>query len=105
METYQEEPNQPTHGYNGPLKVSYGGQFMQISKDFLDVAAEYDKERKATTDMNALYECDGYGVRLYFLVAVHSCLFVANVRPSWLICGLPLIALGEVDRQGNGQAL
>ncbi|KAL1696896.1 alcohol oxidase-like protein [Schizophyllum commune] len=60
-ETYQEEPNQPTHGYNGPLKVSYGGQFMQISKDFLDVAAEYDKERKATTDMNALYECDGYG--------------------------------------------
>ncbi|KAI5836378.1 alcohol oxidase-like protein [Schizophyllum commune Tattone D] len=60
-ETYQEELNQPTHGYNGPLKVSYGGQFMQISKDFLDVAAEYDKERKATTDMNALYECDGYG--------------------------------------------
>ncbi|KAL1753176.1 alcohol oxidase-like protein, partial [Schizophyllum commune] len=60
-ETYQEEPNQPTHGYGGPLKVSYGGQFMQISKDFLDMAAEYDKERKATTDMNALYECDGYG--------------------------------------------
>ncbi|KAI5886021.1 alcohol oxidase-like protein [Schizophyllum commune H4-8] len=60
-ETYQEEPNQPTHGYSGPLKVSYGGQFMQISKDFLDVAAVYDKERKASADINTLYECDGYG--------------------------------------------
>ncbi|KAL1739826.1 alcohol oxidase-like protein [Schizophyllum fasciatum] len=60
METYQEEPNQPTHGYNGPLKVSYGGHFLGVAREFLNVAAVYDKERGLSHDMNALYECDGY---------------------------------------------
>ncbi|KAL1726098.1 alcohol oxidase-like protein [Schizophyllum commune] len=60
-ETYQEDSPRPdTHGYDGPLKVSYGGHFLSFAREFLDVAAEYDKERKITADMNTLYECDAY---------------------------------------------
>ncbi|KAI0651206.1 alcohol oxidase-like protein [Trametes meyenii] len=60
-ETYQLEPDKPTHGYSGPLKVSYGGFFTEVGKEFLDVAAEYDKTRGQTDDINGLYECDKYG--------------------------------------------
>lgn len=60
-ETYQEAPDQPTHGYDGPLKVSHGGHFTNVAQQFLDVAAKYDTERGAIDDLNALYECDGYG--------------------------------------------
>ncbi|KAL1724492.1 alcohol oxidase-like protein [Schizophyllum commune] len=60
-ETYQEDSPRPdTHGYDGPLKVSHGGHFLSFAREFLDVAAAYDKERKITTDMNTLYECDAY---------------------------------------------
>ena len=62
METYQEEPNQPTHGYDGPLKVSYGGMYTNVGKQFLDTALAYDKERGPIDDVNGLYKCDGYGV-------------------------------------------
>ncbi|KAI5836369.1 alcohol oxidase-like protein [Schizophyllum commune Tattone D] len=61
METYQEEPNQPTHGYDGPLKVSYGGMYTNVGKQFLDTALAYDKERGPIDDVNGLYKCDGYG--------------------------------------------
>ncbi|KAL1739535.1 alcohol oxidase-like protein, partial [Schizophyllum fasciatum] len=61
METYQEEPGLPTHGYDGPLKVSHGGHLSDVAKQFLDVAAAYDKQRGSTADMNGLYECDAYG--------------------------------------------
>ncbi|RPD77156.1 alcohol oxidase-like protein [Lentinus tigrinus ALCF2SS1-7] len=63
-ETYEIEPGKPTHGYSGPLKVSYGGIFTEIGKEFLDVAAGYDKSRKSTDgDVNGLYDCNKYGVR------------------------------------------
>ncbi|KAI5886016.1 alcohol oxidase-like protein [Schizophyllum commune H4-8] len=60
-ETYQEDsPRQDTHGYDGLLKVSYGGHFLHFAREFLDVAAAYDKEREITADMNTLFECDKY---------------------------------------------
>ncbi|KAI0744641.1 alcohol oxidase-like protein [Earliella scabrosa] len=60
-ETYEVAPDQPTHGYSGPLKVSFGGFYTEIGKEFLNVAAEYDKSRGPTDDLNALYDCNKYG--------------------------------------------
>ena len=62
-ENYQVAPNQDdVHGYSGRLKVSYGGAFTNIGKDFLDVAAKYDPQRGSTEDPNDLFHCDRYGV-------------------------------------------
>ena len=35
---------------------------MDIGKEFLDVAAEYDKTRGLTDDINGLFETNKYGV-------------------------------------------
>ena len=43
--------------------MSYGGHFLGFAREFLDVAAAYDRERGITADMNTLYECDEYAVR------------------------------------------
>ena len=51
------------HGYSGPLKVSYGGMFTNVGKDFLDVAAKFDKNRELTDDPNRIYTSNAYGVR------------------------------------------
>jgi alcohol oxidase len=55
-ETYQVGSGKPTHGYSGPLKVSYGGVYTNIGKQFLDVCAAYDKERGSTDDINSMME-------------------------------------------------
>uniref|UniRef100_A0A0W0FAC3 Alcohol oxidase-like protein n=1 Tax=Moniliophthora roreri TaxID=221103 RepID=A0A0W0FAC3_MONRR len=59
-ETYQVEPNQDTHGYDGPLKVSLGGTITNVSKQFMDIALKIDKDRGPIHDVNGLYECNGY---------------------------------------------
>jgi alcohol oxidase len=61
-ETYQVKPDAATHGYSGPLKVSYGGLFTNIGQQFLEAAAGYDKERQSTDDVNGLFSCNAYGV-------------------------------------------
>jgi alcohol oxidase len=61
-ETYQVKENEPTHGYSGPLKVSYGGQFTEVGVQALDVAAKYDPGRKIADDSNDLSTCDVYSV-------------------------------------------
>ncbi|KAL1950095.1 hypothetical protein VTO73DRAFT_5217 [Trametes versicolor] len=60
-ETYQLHPDKPTHGYSGPLKVSYGGFSSEVGEEFLNVAAQYDKTRGLTDDVNNLYDCNKYG--------------------------------------------
>ncbi|KAJ4467035.1 GMC oxidoreductase-domain-containing protein [Lentinula aciculospora] len=60
-ETYQVHPNLPTHGYSGPLKVSWGGYVTNIADQFLQVAAATDTDRKYTEDTNNFYECNRYG--------------------------------------------
>ncbi|KAF8643245.1 hypothetical protein AX16_009134 [Volvariella volvacea WC 439] len=69
-ETYQVAPDQPTHGYSGPLKVSYGGMYTNVGSQFLDVASHYDKERGPINDVNGLFECNGYGAIIPSLVKV-----------------------------------
>ncbi|KAI0369246.1 alcohol oxidase-like protein [Pilatotrama ljubarskyi] len=60
-ETYEIKPAQPTHGYSGPLKVSYGGFYTEMGREFLMVAAQYDKLRGHTDDPNDFLECNKYG--------------------------------------------
>ncbi|THG94131.1 hypothetical protein EW026_g7277, partial [Hermanssonia centrifuga] len=56
-ETYEVKPGQNhNHGYSGPLKVSYGGAFTNVGKDFLEVGAKYDPRRSSTEDPNGLFE-------------------------------------------------
>ncbi|THG95460.1 hypothetical protein EW026_g6199 [Hermanssonia centrifuga] len=55
-ESYELAPGNDAHGYSGPLKVSYGGAFTNIGKDYLAVAAAYDPKRGVTDDPNGLYE-------------------------------------------------
>ena len=61
-ETYQAEGSPETHGYSGPLKVSYGGLFTNVGQQFLEVAARYDTERTLMDDPNGLFKCNAYGV-------------------------------------------
>ncbi|TFK36631.1 alcohol oxidase-like protein [Crucibulum laeve] len=60
-ETYEVTPNLPTHGYSGPLKVSFGGAYTNIGKQFLEAATTYDKTRGFTEDINGLVKCNEYG--------------------------------------------
>ncbi|TFY61094.1 hypothetical protein EVJ58_g4718 [Rhodofomes roseus] len=60
-ETYQAEGSADTHGYSGPLKVSYGGLFTNVGQQFLEVAARYDAKRSLMEDPNGLFKCNAYG--------------------------------------------
>lgn len=60
-ETYQPQIGKETHGYSGPLKVSYGGHFTNVGQQWLQVATQYDKERTVTDDPNDLHTCNAYG--------------------------------------------
>ncbi|KAJ7649961.1 GMC oxidoreductase-domain-containing protein [Roridomyces roridus] len=60
-ETYQVKEGEPTHGYSGPLKVSYGGAYTNVGQQFLDAAAQYDTARGSIDDPNGLFSCDKYG--------------------------------------------
>ncbi|KAB5588488.1 hypothetical protein CTheo_8072 [Ceratobasidium theobromae] len=39
VETYHVTPGRETHGYGGPVNVSYSGYFAQVAKEYLDVCA------------------------------------------------------------------
>ncbi|PPR03907.1 hypothetical protein CVT24_008099 [Panaeolus cyanescens] len=60
-ETYQEEDSTGTHGFDGPIKVSFAPDLTQIGDAFLDAVQEYDKDRGITDDINAFYNCNKYG--------------------------------------------
>lgn len=61
--------HESTHGYSGPLKVSYGGCFTDVGRQALEVAAKYDPGRKVADDSNDLSTCDTYSVSR---LVVHS---------------------------------
>lgn len=61
-ETYQVAPGKDdVHGYTGPLRVSHGGQFTNVGRDFLDVARAFDPARAHTDDPNQVYASNAYG--------------------------------------------
>lgn len=63
-EDYQIAPGKDSvHGYGGRLKVSYGGIFTNIGKDFLAVGEKYDPSRGSSEDPNDLHNVNVHGVR------------------------------------------
>ena len=63
-ETYEVAPGKETHGYSGPLTVSYGGAVSNIGQELLEVGAKYDTTRGKLDDPNSLFDSNGYGVRV-----------------------------------------
>ncbi|KAG2039073.1 alcohol oxidase-like protein [Suillus americanus] len=59
VETYEVQADRPTHGYNGPIKVSSGGCKLDISEDFIRVGTKYHK-RPFSDDSNDLGTCNTY---------------------------------------------
>ncbi|KAJ7620940.1 hypothetical protein FB45DRAFT_927948 [Roridomyces roridus] len=59
-ETYELGPDMPTHGSNGPLKVSYGGgpggSGLGVWKEFVDVGSQIEVDRPAAHEGNGFYE-------------------------------------------------
>lgn len=56
------QADRPTHGYDGPIKVSSGGCKMSISEDFIRVGTKYHK-RPFSDDSEDLETCNSYSVR------------------------------------------
>jgi hypothetical protein len=63
LETYEMQPNRPTHGYDGPIKVSAGGYKLDICDEFVRVGMTYHK-RPYADDTNDLETCNTYSVRI-----------------------------------------
>ncbi|CAE6384133.1 unnamed protein product [Rhizoctonia solani] len=40
IETYHVAPGRDTHGYDGPIHVSYGDHFAQVAQEYLDVCTK-----------------------------------------------------------------
>ena len=57
-ETYQVQGEANVHGYSGPLKVSYGGIFTNVGKQFLEVGKKLDTRR----DGGELVDGNGHSV-------------------------------------------
>ena len=57
------KPGAPTHGAFGPLKVSHGGLFTNVGKQWLDVAAAYDTAREVGEESNDFVSVNKYCVR------------------------------------------
>ncbi|KAG1740629.1 hypothetical protein EDB19DRAFT_1828436 [Suillus lakei] len=61
LETYEVQPNRPTHGYNGPIKVSSGGCKLGSTEEFIRVGTTYHK-RQYAEDTNDLETCNTYSI-------------------------------------------
>ncbi|KAG1777025.1 GMC oxidoreductase-domain-containing protein [Suillus placidus] len=59
LETYEVQPDRPTHGYDGPIKVSSGECKMGISYEFIQVGTTYHK-RQYVDDTDDLETCNTY---------------------------------------------
>ncbi|KAG2121378.1 GMC oxidoreductase-domain-containing protein [Suillus cothurnatus] len=59
LETYEVQPSGPTHGYDGPIKVSSGGCKLGISDEFIQVGTTYHK-RQYADDTDDLETCNTY---------------------------------------------
>ena len=55
-ETYQNAPNRPTHGYKGPLRVSYGRGRTNVGDDYLATVEQYDRTRPVVDDANTMVD-------------------------------------------------
>ncbi|KAG1724637.1 GMC oxidoreductase-domain-containing protein [Suillus paluster] len=59
LETYEVQPDRPTHGYSGPIKVSSGGRKLAVCDEFISVGMTYHK-RPYAEDTDDLEICNTY---------------------------------------------
>ncbi|KAG2755335.1 GMC oxidoreductase [Suillus brevipes Sb2] len=59
LETYEVQPGLPTHGYDGPIKVSPGAYKTGVYYEFIQVGTTYHK-RQYADDTNDLETCNTY---------------------------------------------
>ncbi|KAJ6590478.1 GMC oxidoreductase-domain-containing protein [Mycena vulgaris] len=56
-ETYEIDPERSTHGSDGPLKVSFGGdEILDVGKQFLELGPKFEKDRPRNDEGNGLDE-------------------------------------------------
>ncbi|KAJ6514115.1 GMC oxidoreductase-domain-containing protein [Mycena vulgaris] len=53
-ETYEIEPTKPTHGADGPLKVSFGEEVLDIGMQFLKLGPKFEQDRPWSDEGNGL---------------------------------------------------
>jgi alcohol oxidase len=54
VETYEIDPTKATHGSDGPLRVSFGGQILDIANQFIELGPKFEKDRPESDDGNGL---------------------------------------------------
>ncbi|KAG2072309.1 alcohol oxidase [Suillus decipiens] len=59
LETYEVQPGRPTHGYDGPIKISPGMYNIGIAGEFIQVGTTYHK-RQYADDTDDLETCNTY---------------------------------------------
>ncbi|KAG1859685.1 GMC oxidoreductase-domain-containing protein [Suillus subluteus] len=59
LETYEVQPDRPTHGYSGPIKVSSARCKLRASEEFIRVGTTYHK-RQYAEDTDDLETCNTY---------------------------------------------
>ncbi|KAG2342547.1 FAD/NAD(P)-binding domain-containing protein [Suillus weaverae] len=68
LETYEVQPDRPTHGYDGPIKVSSGECKMGIAYEFIQVGTTYHK-RQYVDDTDDLETCNTYSsIAIFWLM-------------------------------------
>ncbi|KAF8917220.1 alcohol oxidase-like protein [Mucidula mucida] len=53
-ETYEIDPAKSTHGSDGPLKVSFGGEALDIGMEFIKLGPKFEKDRPFGDEGNGL---------------------------------------------------
>ncbi|KAF9041897.1 alcohol oxidase [Hymenopellis radicata] len=53
-ETYEIDRTKPTHGSDGPLKVSFGGEILDIGMEFVKLGPKFEKDRPFGDEGNGL---------------------------------------------------
>ncbi|KAJ7123137.1 GMC oxidoreductase-domain-containing protein [Mycena epipterygia] len=53
-ETYEIDPKKPRHGSDGPLKVSFGGELLDIGTQFLELGPKFEKDRPRSDEGNGV---------------------------------------------------
>ncbi|KAJ7634971.1 hypothetical protein FB45DRAFT_1056923 [Roridomyces roridus] len=65
-ETYEIEPGKPTHGSDGPLKVSFGGDNgLDLWSQFIDIGSQIEKGRPKSDEGNGF---DANSVNVFFRI-------------------------------------
>ncbi|KAJ6605452.1 GMC oxidoreductase-domain-containing protein [Mycena vulgaris] len=63
-ETYEIDPEKPIHGSDGPLKVSYGGEVLEIGMQVLELGPKFEKDRPRSDEGNGL---DLASINVFFI--------------------------------------